>query len=251
MKLKPFIYSFFILASFFYIPTSLADQVYFDISHDRSLNISVEEGKNQLSVIGDEITILKKGRLWLSGNETSFGHQEILCQNLTDQPITLTLDSDINPWIKITNPQHCDAWNKDLLVCAVGDVSKGLFCKINNKSNLIHASVQSRQTASVSVRSVAVLPETQEKENFNYADYLKETIGDYSTGIELCGVMNDKKGPIEISWAIYDGGNTGDIEINTSSTTDQDMATAECIADQINFWRFPEWKKNFRVTYLF
>ena len=250
MKTRQAIIPLVFLINTFNFPV-YAGQVYFDISHDRSVNIDVKDDKKQLSILGDEIVINKKGRLWLSGNENSDGHHEILCQNRTEAPVTLKLDSDQSPWVKIADQPNCDNWEKDLLVCSVGDMEKGLFCKISKKAKPVAPTGKEKRTASVAVRSVSLLQEVPQPGEIDYAEYLKETIANYSTGIELCGIMNEQNGPVEITWIIYDGGNTGDIKINNKSTYSSDMDTANCIADQIKFWRFPEWKKNYRVSYRF
>ena len=228
-----------------------AEQVYFDIVFDRSSNIDVVNNKSKLNVIGDEISINNQGRVWLSGNEDDNGYVDILCQSQSNEPIILKLDSDAKPWIAIDEKLNCSEWKNDLLVCKVGDAKKGIYCKISDKTKTVLPTSKVLQMAAVTIRSVSQPQQTNESGSLDYTGYLKQSIANYSTGIELCGIMHDKKGPVEISWIIYDGGNTGKIKINIESTDNSDIATAHCIAEQINFWRFPEWKKNYRVNYRF
>ena len=90
-----------------------AEKTYFDISFDRSVSIDTPEGKKRISDLGDTVTLNKKGRLWLSGNETKEGFVEIVCQNMSSEPVNISLTSLEMPWLSIAEPGKCNAWNKN------------------------------------------------------------------------------------------------------------------------------------------
>ena len=62
--------------------------------------------------------------------------------------------------------------------------------------------------------------------------------------------MYNRKGNIIIRWIIYGGGAVDKVEID-SQTLPEDKEIAECIAEQIPSWKFPEWEKNSQIAYQF
>ncbi len=74
-----------------------AGEAYFDISFDRSVSIVPSEGKKRISDMGDSVTLNKKGRLWLIGNETKESFVEIVCQNLSTEPVKIELTDKETP----------------------------------------------------------------------------------------------------------------------------------------------------------
>jgi len=237
----------FLLLSSFYIAN--AAEAYFDISFDRSVNIVPPEGMTRISDIGDSVILNKKGRLWLTGNETVDGFVEVVCQNLSTEPVNVQLTSMEKPWVTITEPAQCNDWQKNLLICPVGKMTKGFFCKITERitDNVAEGS-KKQKSASVNVRSINVQEiSARSKEG---RQYLQDRIEYYGAGIDLCNTMHERKGDIIISWIIYDGGAVDKVTIN-SQTAPEDNEIANCIAEQIPFWKFPEWQKDSQVAYQF
>ena len=226
-----------------------AEEAYFDISFDRSVSIVPPEGKKKICDIGDSVTLNKKGRLWLTGNETKDGFVEIVCQNLSTEPVSVELTNKETPWLHITEPAQCNNWQKNILICPVGEMDKGVFCKITERVTVTTGEGSKKQkTASVNVRAVTV-QDGQEK-RMNDQQYLQSRIDYYSAGIDLCGIMHNKTGRILISWVIYGGGTVDKVEID-SRTAPADNNIATCIAEQIPLWKFPDWGKNSKVSYQF
>ena len=226
-----------------------AEEAYFDISFDRSVSIVPPEGKSRISDIGDSIILNKKGRLWLTGNETTEGFVEIVCQNLSTEPVNVELINKEKPWVNITEPAQCDDWQKNILICPVGKMAKGVFCKITERI-AVHADegFKKQSSASVNVRSISI-QEISEK-SMEGRQYLQERIEYYAAGIDLCNTMHKRKGNIIISWIIYDGGAVDKVKID-SQTAPEDNEFASCIAEQIPSWKFPEWEKDSQIAYQF
>jgi hypothetical protein len=226
-----------------------ADEAYFDISFDRSVNIVPPEGRSRISDIGDSVILNKKGRLWLTGNETAEGFVEIVCQNLSTESVNVQLTSNEKPWVNITEPVRCDDWQKNILICPVGQIQKGLFCKITERT-VMHADEGSKKQKSASVNVRAISVQDLQEESFDEQQYLQERVEYYSAGLDLCNTMHKRSGNIIISWIIYDGGAVDKVTIN-SQTAPEDNEIANCIAEQIPFWKFTEWQKDSQVAYQF
>jgi len=226
-----------------------AEEAYFDISFDRSVNIVPPEGRSRISDIGDSVILNKKGRLWLTGNETAEGFVEIVCQNLSTEPVNVQLSQTEKPWVVITEPAQCNDWQKNILICPVAEMPKGFFCKITERvaENAGEGS-KKQKSASVNVRSISI-QEISEKSKEG-RQYLQERIEYYAAGIDLCNTMHERKGNIIIRWIIYDGGAVDKVEID-SQTAPEDNEIAECIAEQIPAWKFPEWEKDSQIAYQF
>jgi len=226
-----------------------AEGTYFDISFDRSVSITPADGKKKISSIGDSVTLNKKGRLWLTGNETKDGFVEIVCQNLSKEPVNVELTNTETPWVNITAPEQCNDWQKNILICPVGKMDKGVFCKITERTTISSGEGSKKQkTASVNVRSVTV--QEDRPKGMNDQQYLQSRIDYYSAGIDLCSTMYQKTDPILISWVIYGGGTVDKIEID-SQTAPENNNVANCLAEQIPLWKFPDWGKNSQVSYQF
>jgi len=226
-----------------------ASGVNFKISFDRSINIVPLEGQSKICDTGDSVTLNAKGRLWLTGNETIEGFTEIVCQNLSTEPVTVELINEETPWLNVTEPAQCGEWQKNLLICPVGNMEKGFFCKITERTAAGAAGGSKKQkSASVNVRALTV-QESREKE-MDDQQYLQKRIEYYAAGIDLCGLMHEKTGKIFINWIIYSGGTVDKVTID-SQTASEDNETARCIAEQIPLWKFPEWEKNSQVSYQF
>ena len=226
-----------------------AEEAYFDISFDRSVNIVPPEGRSRISDIGDSVILNKKGRLWLTGNETTEGFVEIVCQNLSMEPVNVQLANQEKPWVNITEPAQCDDWQKNILICPIGKMTKGFFCKITERiaANTEEGS-RKQKSASVNVRSISI-EEISEK-SLEGRQYLQDRIEYYAAGIDLCNTMYERKGNIIISWIIYDGGAVDKVKID-SRTAPEDNELAGCIAEQIPSWKFPEWEKDSQIAYQF
>ena len=234
---------------FCYSGTAQTEDTYFDISFDRSVSISVPEGTKKISAIGDMVTINKKGRLWLTGNETREGYVDIVCQNLSTEPVNVELKKLSSPWVEITGKTKCGDWQKNILICSVGEMERGVFCKIAEKENAGSGEGGRKQlTASVSVRAAEV--QEGQQENLSEEEYLQSRVDYYTSGIDLCGVMHNKTGDIFISWVIYNGGAVDQVRIG-SQTAEKDREIAGCIAEQVSLWRFPEWENDAQVSYQF
>ena len=226
-----------------------AQETYFDISFDRSVGISSPNGQRNISNIGDSITLNKKGRLWLTGNETKDGFTEIVCQNLSTEPVIVELTNKQTPWMNITGPAQCNNWQKNILICPVGQLEKGVFCKITERtaSNTGDGSPK-LLSASVNIRSIN-LQDGQDR-SMDDQEYLQEKINFYATGIDLCGIIYNKTDDIFINWIIYDGG-TVDKVIIDSQTAPEDKELANCIVEQIQNWKFSKWKNDSQISYQF
>ena len=237
---------FLLLSSFCY---ANADEAYFDISFDRSIGITPPEGRSRISDIGDSVILNKKGRLWMTGNETKEGFVEIVCQNLSTEPVNVQLTNTEKPWVNITEPAQCDDWQKNILICPIGKMKKGFFCKITERKT-IHDDEGSKKQKSASVNVRAISVQDLEEKSFDEQQYLQERIEYYAAGIDLCNTIHQRSGRIIINWIIYDGGAVDKVEINTQ-TAPEDNEFANCIAEQIPSWKFPEWQKNSKVAYQF
>jgi hypothetical protein len=237
---------FLILTSF---NLACAGDTYFDISFDRCVSIDSAGGEKRISDIGDSVTLNKKGRLWLTGNETREGFVEIVCQNLSSESVHVELTSMEMPWISVVEPAKCNDWKKNILICSVGDMAKGLFCKINERTIVVAGEGSRKQTsASVNVRAVDL--QEDQSEELNETHYLQERIEYYEAGIDLCNTMHERSGNIVINWVIYGGGAVDKVSID-SQTASEDDEVAKCIAEQIPLWRFPRWEKDSQVSYQF
>lgn len=237
---------FFLLSSFCLV---YAEEAYFDISFDRSVGIVPPEGQTRISDVGDSVILNKKGRLWMTGNETKEGFVEIVCQNLSAEPVNLSLTSKESPWVNITEPSQCNGWQKNILICPIGKMKKGFFCKITERT-VMHADEGSKKQKSASVNVRAISVEDIQEESFDEQQYLQKRIEYYAAGIDLCNTIHKRSGNIIINWIIYGGGAVDKVEIS-SQTAPEDNEFANCIAEQIPFWKFPEWQKNSRVAYQF
>jgi len=228
---------------------AVAQDAYFDISFDRCVSVDSTEGAKRISSIGDSVTLNKKGRLWLTGNETREGFTEIVCQNLSTEAVGVELTSMDEPWISITGPVKCSDWKKNILICSVGDMAKGVFCKINQRT-IVAADDGSKKQTSASVNVRAVDLQNEEGEEFDEMQYLQERIDYYAAGIDLCYSIYPKSGDIIINWVIYEGGAVDKVAIDNQTASGND-GVAKCIADQIALWRFPQWEKDAQVSYQF
>ena len=108
--------------------------------------------------------------------------------------------------------------------------------------------LQKLVSASVNIRSIN-LKDGQDS-SIDEQKYLQERIIFYSAGIDLCGIIYDKSGDIYINWIIYDGGTVDKVEIDSRTASD-DNEIANCIADQIPLWKFPEWENDSQISYQF
>ena len=235
-------------------PLSLASAsgAYFDISFDRSISIIPPEGKKNISDIGDSVTLNKKGRLWLTGNETKDGFVEIVCQNLSTEPVVVELENEQSPWVNITGPKQCNNWQKNILICPVGKLEKGVFCKIAERTTSGGEGTNKLLSASVNIRSInsSINIRGGKENSTNESQYLQERIEYYAVGINLCGIIYNKARDIYINWVIYDGGTVDKVEID-SDTAPEDKEIANCIAEQIPSWKFPEWGNDSQISYRF
>lgn len=226
-----------------------ANEAYFDISFDRSVNVKTEKNLDKFSKSGDFATLNGKGRLWLTGIETRQGYVEILCQNMSDKPVTVNMVNQSKPWLEIKTPQACGEWSDNLLICPVDKLEKGVFCKISEKNKLDNSSEKDRlQLASVNIRAVELIKQG-ETPDANQR-YIERIIASYSSGIELCHLIHPKTGPVFVNWVIFDGGNVGNIVVDAKTDTGN-QAIAECITDNIALWKFPEWHKDSHISYRF
>ncbi len=225
------------------------NDAYFDISFDRSINVKTEKNLNKLSNPGDSATLNAKGRLWLTGLETRQGFVEILCQNLSNQPVTVKMATQNKPWLEIKTPKTCTNWSENLLICPVENMEKGVFCKITEKSKQDNSSEKRRlQLASVNIRAVELIKKGDTPDENQ--QYIEKIIDYYASGIELCKTIHPKTGPVFISWVIFDGGSVGNIEVD-AKTDPSNQEVAQCIADNVSLWKFPEWKKDSHIAYRF
>ena len=249
LKKAPFIAtcSLFLLLSLY--NHVFAGGAYFDISFDRCVAIDSPEGNKKFSAIGDNVTVNKKGRLWLTGNETREGFVEIVCQNLSPVPVRVEMTSAEMPWISVADPASCKDWQKNILICAVGDMPKGVFCKINERT-VVAADEGARKQASASVNVRAVELRESGSEGVSEQQYLQERIEYYAAGIDLCYTMYEKTGDIVVNWIIYGGGAVDKVTLD-SRTVPEDDKLANCIMEQIPAWRFPKWEKDSQVSYQF
>jgi len=239
----------FLFLFFSYVNLTWAQDAYFDISFDRCVSVDSTEGAKRLSSIGDSVTLNKKGRLWLTGNETRQGFTEIVCQNLSNEAVNVELSSMGEPWISITGPVKCNDWKKNILICSVGDKAKGVFCKINERT-IVAADDGSKKQTSASVNVRAVQLDVEECGDFSEMRYLQERIDYYAAGIDLCYSMYPKSGDIVINWVIYGGGAVDKVAIDSRTASGNDEV-ANCIADQIAMWKFPKWENDSQVSYQF
>jgi len=224
-------------------------ETYFNICLDRSVNIVPPADKTKITDIGDYVTLNKKGRLWLTGNETKKGYVEIVCQNLSTESVDIALVNQDKPWISVNGTTPCDDWRKNLLICPVGSIEKGVFCKIAERTAIRTDEDPNKQiSASVNVRAVNI--QDDPKKWFDEQTYLQKRINYYAAGIDLCGTMHEKQGKILVSWIIYAGGSVDKVTIDPDIAPG-DEKVAECIAEQISFWKFPEWQKNSQISYQF
>ena len=229
---------------------AVAQDPNFEVSLGRSKNIDLGADKKRVVKVGERVTINGNGRLWLTGQEDAAGYYELLCQNRSSGDVQVEITSNEFPWLAVSSPQSCNAWSGELLVCPANGLAKGVFCKVSKKSKQPPMSVATRaQTASVGVRAIELAEDQEDQVDYNA--YLLQIIVRYQTGIELCGAMHGVAGPVVIAWDIYDGGATGKVEVDREKSHQQDLGRAECIADQIQDWRFPRWKKDYRVAYRF
>jgi hypothetical protein len=226
-----------------------AEETYFEISFDRSIGIVPPDGKKSITDTGDSVTLNKKGRLWLTGNETQDGFVEIVCQNLSTEPVVVELTDKKHPWVNITGPGQCSDWQKDILICPAGNMPKGVFCKIAERiASGSGEGTKKLLSASVNIRSINVRG-SQESDG-DEQQYLQERVEFYAVGINLCGIIYNKTGNIYINWIIYDGGTVDKVEID-SLTASEDNPIANCIAEQIPLWKFPEWENDSQISYQF
>jgi len=246
--------TFTVLASLFILfLTSLshayAKDAYFDISFDRSVGITAPEGQKNITAIGDSVTLSKKGRLWMTGNETTEGFVEIVCQNLSTEPVTVELANTQSPWFNITGQNQCSNWNKNILICPVGKLQKGVFCKSTERiASATGGGTEKLLSASVNIRALNV--QSGNESNRSEQKYLEDRVDFYAAGIDLCGIIFEKKSDIFINWIIYDGGTIEKVEID-SKTSSKDSELASCIVEQITYWRFPEWENDSQISYQF
>lgn len=243
-------YFLFFLVLLVQTSSSASEQVNFEIAYDRSINIESEKNRQSLKDIGDSVTINAKGRLWLTGNETNQGYDEILCQSKSLSPISVQLHSSESPWITLSEPAKCGKWNNNLLVCTDNKIEKAVFCLI--KQQLTQQSLSTkpkRRTTSVAVRSLKS-PELQPKSS-DYREIAVQTIQTYTTGTELCKHIYPKESSIVINWDIYDGGTTGNIKVDNKDMSENDTKYTNCLIENIKLWNFPNWKKNFKIKYRF
>ena len=244
---------FIVICSLFLLLLSnnhvFAGGAYFDISFDRSVAIESPDGNKKISNIGDNVTVNKKGRLWLTGNETREGFVEIVCQNLSPESIRVELTSTEMPWISVAGPAHCNDWQKNILICSVGDMPKGVFCKINERT-LVVADEGSRKQTSASVNVRAVDLRESGSGGLDEQQYLQERIEYYGAGIDLCYTMYERTGDIVVNWIIYGGGAVDKVMLD-SKLVPEDDKLANCIMEQIPAWRFPKWEKDSQVSYQF
>ncbi len=151
--------------------------------------------------------------------------------------------------MSITGPAQCNNWQKNILICPVGKMAKGVFCKINERIVVLAAEGSRKQnSASVNVRAISV--QDLEEKKLDEQQYLQERIDYYAAGIDLCSTMHKKTGNIIISWIIYDGGSVDKVKID-SQAAPEDNEIANCIAEQISLWKFPEWGKDSQIAYQF
>jgi hypothetical protein len=228
----------------------LADsgKAYFNISLDRSVNIILTDGSSKIRNTGDAVTIGEKGRLWLTGNETKQGFVEIICQNLSTEPVSVEFVDEAFPWIDISRATRCGDWKKNILICPAGKMERGIFCKITERV-VIDTSGSSKRQASASVNVRSLDMESQNKE-MDESKYLQERIDYYGAGIDLCGEMHKKTEKILISWVIYAGGAVDKVKM-ADQTAAEDNDVAQCIAEQISLWKFPHWEKDSQISYRF
>ena len=222
----------------------------FEVSLGRSKNIDLGADKKRVVKVGERVTINGNGRLWLTGEEDMAGYYELLCQNRTSGDVEVEITSGEFPWLTVASPENCASWTGDLLVCPAYGQAKGVFCKVSKKAkqSLINLAMRA-QTASVGVRSIEMAEDQEDRIDYNA--YLLQMIVQYQTGIELCGAMHGVSGPVVIAWNIYDGGTTGKVDVDKEKSDPRDLGRAQCIAEQIEDWRFPKWKKDYRVAYRF
>jgi len=226
-----------------------ADQVHFDISFDRSVGIVPAEGKRSISKIGDSVGLNKKGRLWLTGNETKEGFVEIVCQNLSTDSVIVELNNEQSPWLNIARPEGCNNWENDLLICPVGELEKGVFCKISERATLSSSGDAPKLlSASVNIRSINF--QDGQESGMNAQQYLQNRVEFYAAGINLCGIIYNKTSDIFINWIIYDGGTVDEVKID-GKTLPEDNEVADCIAEHIPLWKFPEWENDSQISFQF
>lgn len=196
--------------------------------------------------LGAEFNLTPGARLWfktLAGSDVD--KTQGICQSRSTNPISITVDSNKQPWIKPNNVIGCSSWDSNKMQCADNNGAAGaLTCVLAAAVPEAHAKGPEERTTSVRMRSLLLDDVAKNNGSALDSDKQDQIISALQTEADLCRAITPGAGTVDITWMVDMHGKVAQIKTyassNVSSVQNSNKQLTECITAVIKDFTYPK-----------
>ncbi len=191
------------------------------------------------------ITLGSKGRLWAVQQGRQTDHT-LICMNQTQSALQLINSSQSQPWLQLANGGDCQSPQPGLHVCTDSSGQPALMCRSQQVAKTFAGGAVTDMTA-VALRSI----DNSDEAFFNVANQI---MAQHQLHFDLCQDLHGKHGKGGVSFTIQADGLIEDVQVVASgelATPPESMEYADCMAQAIALWQFPNLDYIYEMEYAF
>lgn len=196
--------------------------------------------------LGAEFNLMPGARLWfktLAGSDAD--KIQGICQSRSTNPLSISVDSSQQPWIKPNNVIGCTAWDSNKMQCADHKGTAGaLTCVLAAAVPEAHTKGPEERTTSVRMRSLLLDDVAKSNGSALDSDKQDQIISALQTEADLCRAITPGAGTVDITWMVDKHGKVAQIKTyansNVSSVQISNQQLTECITAVIKDFIYPK-----------
>ena len=197
--------------------------------------------------VGAEFKLLPGARLWFKSklsNDTS--KMQGICQSRAQEPLSLVVNSNSQPWIQPGSGLNCSAWSGNKMQCADIKASTGaLTCVLAADTSGANTGSLEERTTSVRMRSLPALNSNDLNEQGPSVGKTsrQRIIADLQAEAVMCRAANPGARDINVNWLVDAQGRVVQIDVPPLGVTVQnlyDKQMSDCISAVIKDFNYPK-----------
>lgn len=220
---------------------------------NKSSGVSVTNNQCHLPTEISKGVIIKmtpKSRLWLKSkqSETIASNFQLICQNRTNNQISLEFSGMVSPWLSVEKLNQCTGWIRNRLSCSgTQGEPDGIVCVLAffEKNKVIADQTTIQRTTSVKMRNIQVLEDREQIKR-----YKQQLYEEMSLDVQICKQLDNRGRKMNLKWTVEPGGKiifNWDKDVQLANTT----ALISCAKAVVSSVDYPVFKEQEPFAYAF
>lgn len=213
---------------------------------ERSNGVVQDNNQNNNRLGAQEsITLKAKGRIWAVKKANDADHN-IICMNQSNNDIQLFNVGSDSPWLATNSSGNCEQMKSNVFACGQANDKSELVCRTQKIATRSGGAGITDMTA-VALRSF----DTSDEAFMNVANAIMQQ---HQVHFDLCQDIHGKHPQGGVSFTVKADGsieNTQTINTGELATPMNAAGYAQCIAQAIQLWQFPELDYVYEMEYAF